>query len=502
MPKTWKLTKYEPKSFAGINEKNAAESIIVMFPDQNICGFVGDQGTNKTSNLACLKTLLGGLLPENAINSEDDNLKASVSIAMEDGKILDATVDKNNFRLYLTQEINGKPARVTVPSPKKFIQDLIGPLGVSPMFLKSMDGEKQVAWLRGIANLSEDQIKLEGEILTNYKTTFARRTQVNRDVKRLKSELGTSPFYDYDDKHNRFLENSGYQSVISLHEKGAGDEDAIRTQFEAATKEMNTLTSYRSRKEDLEVQKKKGEAAILATQSEIERLQKQLELQQSDLAELDSKITLGNEYIQSLEGAEDRLRVAQESMMNLNKFIQQKKHADDDTKRVAEYHGSLDEVVLLNEKLDKLEVAKMEFVQAITPEVPGMEVCVAKEMDVEFESEAYRLLNPEATEEDVSKHVMNLKVKNKTGIFFNGSSIAQLCESELWDLCLNLWEYTGVNVVFIENLHDLGTNAVEQVNKFAEKGIVFYSQMERGQKDLQITFQSKIPVAKPSKETV
>ena len=105
----------------------------------------------------------------------------------------------------------------------------------------------------------------------------------------------------------------------------------------------------------------------------------------------------------------------------------------------------------------------VEYIKSFTPDILGFEVKIATD---------------ENTEE---------------GLFYTGKSIDQLCESELWEMCLLVWAAFDVRIVFAENLNSLGSNAIERLNWFVDNGgYVFATEMDRAEKNIKISVNTKI----------
>ncbi len=69
----------------------------------------------------------------------------------------------------------------------------------------------------------------------------------------------------------------------------------------------------------------------------------------------------------------------------------------------------------------------------------------------------------------------------------------QLSESELWEMCTQLWIKLNIRVVLVEDISSLGTGAIEKFNEFIKNGgYVFAAMMNRKQNNLRVSFSTKI----------
>jgi hypothetical protein len=79
------------------------------------------------------------------------------------------------------------------------------------------------------------------------------------------------------------------------------------------------------------------------------------------------------------------------------------------------------------------------------------------------------------------------------GIYYNDKTLAQLSESELWDLFMRIWNEKGVRFIFCENINALGSEAIKTLNKLSKDGCtIFATQMDRSKKTIGISFEAKI----------
>jgi hypothetical protein len=70
-----------------------------------------------------------------------------------------------------------------------------------------------------------------------------------------------------------------------------------------------------------------------------------------------------------------------------------------------------------------------------------------------------------------------------------------LCESDQWEWFIDLCRELGIQAIYIDNIPNLGSGAVQKFNEFIDAGgYVFGTRQDRGLKHFRLTFHSKIPL--------
>lgn len=481
---------FKAESFAGIMHEDASAVILMDHEDGgNIVRFSGDQGVGKTSHLNAIKALLGGEMPANAVNSKSKRVAATLKFKDSAGRIITSSATKSGFTVNVEQD----GAKDKVGSARGYIQKLIGPLGVSPMILKEKDGAAQVKFVRDMANLNAEALQLEQELKTKYKNDFEARRNAKREVKNVQARLSGSPFHSYDKPHDVFTPTAEYDRVMSEFNSGAGNQELIQKRFNEANEKVKNLALYNETLAGYKKQRTAKNDELARKQAEIARLTREADALVEEIEKIDVSIEKGEKMIDDSAAAPEEFRVANEALMGLNNFLTYKQQADASAELAKDYDEKTDIWKNLDAKITAWEQKKLEFIKMITPDIPGVEVRLKRDINVNEEAEIYRELNPGATLEDINEYVNNLKVDNEDGLFYKGRSVDQLCESELWELCLEMWRHMGVKVVFIENINALGSEAVDRLNVFAKYGKVFCSEMDRTEKELKVSFHDEIP---------
>ncbi len=458
-PNHLKFIQAEVEDYAGISGDKA---IVVVFPDgQPIMEATGDQGVCKTSLLAALKTALGGEEPANAINSKTK--KKSISLQFEfDGEIYKTRQTTNSFSLTKIQEgPGGKLIQSEIKKPKDVLSSLIK-VGVSPEFLsKKKSGEEQVKWIKELAKSNPELAEKEAVSKKKYDDAYAERTEVNRDVKSLLATLTTSGYYIWDDE-NKVLHPSDKFSADGNVVAAAPDGDVeLKAEYEAAAKLNNELVSANVRLEQLESNKNIAIKNQEDIQREIERLTMGLTEQKNKEVEADEAIVKARAYIEERKDAPVRLQKVNTDLQNSANIALMRKALWDAAVSAGKYKEKEAKQQELNNTLVDAQTEIAELAKAYTPAIEGLEVEIGN----------------------------NIDNKRPIGVYYKGTNISYLSESELWDLCLQVWKISGVSVVFIENSSSLGTDAINRVNWFAENGgKVFISTLSRGYRELVVSF--------------
>lgn len=454
-----KLVNFTVKSFAKIDKSNP---VIIVWPsddNKNISLFTGDQAVGKTSVISAFAAACGLPLIQNAINKVDNDRKVSFEF-IRNGNTYKVTITKTRFEIETL--VGDKWAKLG--SPKTVLQDALGPVGQSPMFLKEYSGEDQIKWLRSFYQLSESQAADESKINTDIKTAYSAKRDAKRMLKAIDLKLNANQY---------FINRAEWDKKIEEH-KNADQEKIsnIQTKHTHYIKSKEALENLK-----LEVGRDENEMSLL--DSEI------LELEEK----LNAKKKLRLEKSESTVTKKERIK-AGESYIEENKFIIEEynqiesivKERADMASHEANYNQMLtivQEQLDYTEKFDensrKLEEyrkSKIDFIKTITPAIEGFEVCVPDQEEEENETEG---------------------AEKREGLYYQGKSVSELSESELWSFYLLLLKAMNIKIVIIENISNLGSGAIDMLNYYAsEGGYIIASEMKREEKSLKITVTNKI----------
>lgn len=463
-PNHLKLVSLTVDTFAGLDYSD--KSLVIVFPEgENIAEFSGDQGVGKTSLANALSTLMGGDEPKNAINA-DKLTKGAVLNFIDNGTAYESKLTKSAYTLKQITDVPGnKKATATVSSPKTVLSNIVGPLGVSPDFLKGKSkGEDQIAWIKSMVSQNTDLTTQEQEYKTTHDGAYKKRTQVNKDLQDLGSKITESTLYVWDNENKVFVQSENYKMAVQVESEAPKDRTELDEKFKAAEKKNSEYNNGKSRLLELSNKLSNHQSKIKSIEDEILNLQAQLATEKTKLAETEESITKGNEYVKERETAEQEYQSVRKEVMDYGEIEKIRNLISATDNNLAAYNESARVKQELNEIMDGCEKGLKELAQKYTPNIEGLEVVVA-----------------------------NIDSARPEGVYYKGTNISHLCESELWDLCLQVWKHTGIRIVFIENSSSLGSEAIQRINWFAANGgYVFVTTMQRGYKELKVSFHKEL----------
>lgn len=441
------LKNFSAKSFLRIDK---SKPVVFSFPQgknaAKITKLSGNQETGKTSTLSGIAYLLGGYFNidvKEFVNKVDGTIEESITLT-KDGKDIVITASGATGRITVKEAVKDTDRFTTVSSPKEFIRDLCGPLGVSPMFLKDLAGKKQIQWFKDTHGSNPKIQKQEEEIVKNINDKFETRKETNREIKTLKGALDASPLYANYEKN---LEK--FKTPISA--------DKEKKKFEEITAKKKDFDRYSETLDKL----KEAEADQLEL---IKELEEKLEAAKKEAAELNQRIVKGKTWIEENKSVKKEYEVAEKEWLNTAQKLADYTAWKDILAKEKQYNERLDESQTLDAEIDQLRTDLLELTQKYLPKIKGLTIKVKTSLDSEEE-----------------------------GIYYEGLTLAQLSESQLWELFMQIWEAKGVQFVFLENINSLGSDAIEQLNKLAKAGTyIFASEMDRTSNEMQVTFETKI----------
>ena len=444
-------------SFAGISKK---DPIIISFPDgYRFLKAEGDQGTCKTSTIEALKSLLGANIAPNAINNEDNDKNALSRFVGRDGLLYQTKITKTTFTLEnIVTDDNGEPIldkgkerTREEKKPKSLIKQLIGPIGIGPMELKNMDSASQVVWLQSHSTKDEAEIKAkQDEISAKAKTAYDIRTNVNRDIKKLDAVINTSDYFVNKEDWNQKFNAIGSKEQLN---KDFEDKKEVADKYIRAEERLKTV---QNEYDTIGIE-------VMAINSEIQRLQDALKEKALRSDTLMQSIEIGKKYLNDNKSVAEEQATITEKLKEIAELEIKKVSFDQVQEYVKERGQLVEDKATLTTAYKSASDELNTYLKSFVPNVEGLEIKVP-------------------TEEDT-----------REGLYFRDKTIDQLCESELWEMCLMIWNSFEVSVVFVEHLGELGSNAIERLNWFVENGgYVFATEMDRAEKNIKITVNTKI----------
>lgn len=455
------LIRAEINSFMGISAKDPIILDLQKYyaKGKNIAKLSGDQGTGKSSTINGLLYLLGANFDfdkDNLINTDDKTINEGLEFE-KNGVRYRVKVTKSKFSLERFVPDAGKEGKwYGEDEPKTTLQKLIGNIGVSPMFLKDLDGDKQIDWFRKTFAGGDDKAeKREKKLKENLKDLVTKRRDANREKTRLQKALEVNQMYQ--DKEANYKK---FEKEVSADESKKRFEElqAQANNYDRAVEKLRQIgESLVTVDADVEREHDDYERKMRELKEAHDR--KILELETKKKSLQDSKEN-GDKYIADNATVKSDFEEAQTEYLEISKTLaeqEQWKSVLSMEKEMEEYN---DAIVAADAQKDKLSLELLSITKKYLPEIEGLEMKVAKGLDDEEE-----------------------------GIFYHGKTLAQLSESELWGLFLLIWEEKGVQFVFIENVSSLGSKAIDILNDLSKKGIkVYASEMDRKKDTMKITF--------------
>ncbi len=437
----------EINSFLNIDK---SKGVVIALPENKkstpITKLSGNQQTGKTSTLYGIEYLLGGFFnidTKDFVNKKDGVIDGLANLS-KGNKDYAISANGATGRIIVKESVKDSDKQTTVSSPKEFVRELVGPLGVSPMFLKDLSGKKQIQWFKDTFGNNPKIQKQEEDIVQRIDTKFADRRDKNRDAKVLTGALEANPLYQ-----NYEANSKKFTTVISA--------DKEKKKFEEVTAKKKQYDQYQTAVEGIE-----GEVEIFGRT--IENLEKQLADAKKGKEEAELRVVNGKKWLKENEVILKEYPAAEKEWLN----VAQKVTDYNSWKVVLDNEKKLivlqDESQTLDAEIDELRKELLELTHKYLPKIKGLTIKVKTSLDSEEE-----------------------------GIYFEGMTLAQLSESELWGLFMQIWEAKGVRFIFCENVNSLGSDAISMLNKLAKEGCyIFVSEMDRSSKEMKVTFETKI----------
>ncbi len=158
--------------------------------------------------------------------------------------------------------------------------------------------------------------------------------------------------------------------------------------------------------------------------------------------------------------------------MNLSQTLTDYNKWNDIQKKEKVLIEKQEESATLTGELDELNEKILKATNDCLPKVKGLTAKVATGIDKNGKPEGMFFLVPGKKE---------------------AQPIHELSETEYADMWCEIWEAIGTQFIFIENMSSFGDSMVTTLNQFVKNGgTVFYTQQNRKQEELSVTFKSKI----------
>lgn len=433
-------------SFKGIDTTKAVFLDLgkAYMKGKNITVFKGDQGAGKSSTMEGIMYMLGHNFPwdtDNLVNLTDDTINENALLTIDGVEHrIKVTKSKFSFERYLADigKWNG------LDEPRTTLQRLIGPIGISPMFLKEKPGPKQIEWFRNTFGADETLEKKEEKMKADVKKLAQSYKDANRDFTKIKKALELNDLWrNAEENYKRF------ETQVTI--------DAAKSKFEETSKKMELYSKAQDKLDRIKESIELDDEELLGLEEKIRRVK----LHREDLLQQKEK---GEQYIAENVMVSQDHQEAQKEYMEINKTLNEQEQWQsvlNMKKEMDEYETTLQHA---ESQKDKILLKLQELTKKYLPDIEGLEIRVAKGMD-----------------------------NDEEGIFYKNKTIAQLSESELWSLYLEICMKKEIRFVFIENVSSLGSDAMAVINTLANQGVkIFASKMDRKVDKLKFTMTDTI----------
>lgn len=441
--------KFVASSFLAINKENP---IVIDFSEyhpkgQRITKSSGDQGQRKTSFLNSLLALCAynfGFDEDNFINAKDGTKSASLEVERE-GKQYRIKLTKSKFIVeQLYKSVDGtKQKWVEEEEPKTLARKVIGTIGTSPMYLKNKKGQEQVTELYKMLNVDETLRMKEVELKTALAKAVESRATANRQYDTLKKTLSEEPLY--------------------LNWEASERDYAEEKNTETAREKLNEISKNRSAIHANRNNVSVLESNIQRNKTEIEELEKRIQLLRDHVAYETEKVNKSKEFLEENKGVDGEYDAALKEVTTINQYVINRNRWQEIQRKKKEMDEFETFIQQYDIRKDQLRNDLKNLVTDILPPVEGLEVVTEDPIDGRGQ-----------------------------GVYYKGFTLAQLSESELWELYLQICLSQDIKCVFIENIQDLGTEAINTINYLAKRGVnIFATEMRRKELN-RITFHAEI----------
>jgi len=431
-----KLKQLEVKDFAGINNESP---VVIDFTNSKFVTAEGDNGVGKTSLLNSLLVACGQLSSENKnfVNNDSKKIDINFSFVGKDKLNYDVRCTKSTFSLMY----EGK----SLPAPISKMKELLGVVGVSPMEIKNKPLKEIIKWLSNYSNKSAEDFEAQmAKLKTGIKASQDTRAAANKSVKGLTEYLNEEPLFINWAESEKLYAKPINMDKLSAELKKAGDES------DKIIRGEEKLKSLKNSRPSLE--------------EDIEELQRKLDSKKMELSQLDDAISTGEKFVKDGKAIKENYDAIKTKYDNAHKEVVAYNKWQEVVKKKAEK----DEYETISQRADAKEKELLQEVKQlqaeILPDIKGVELVT------------------EDTHED--------GLMKKEGLYWNGRNVAQMSETEWWDIVLLIWRKYKVKIVVIDNYQSLGSDAVNILEKLNKDGCyILAAEMHRETKTLEISYQ-------------
>lgn len=440
---------FTARSIMGID---ASRPVVVDFTqmkkNQKLVEAESDQETGKSSWETGILLAMGAAF----------DIPKSKLVNRKDGAIdLDQTFTYNGERFHVfvntdrvtLKKLNDNGKWRSEETPAALIRKMFGPVGLSPLNVKSMDGKKQIEYFQQMFGTGEEATKKMRETEALVDKKFNERTAVNRRVKELSSALKTEPLFV-----NREESEKTFATPIKA--------ESEKKKFDDISKKKNAYDQYQN---TLNI----AEADLKDKTERVKELEEQLKKAIEQRDKLQESVTTGKAWVENNKGVVTEYDKANKEWVNISKKLADQEKWKDILKKEKELHNEEDKANKLTGEIDEGREKILKLTKNCLPDVEGLTIKVATGIDKEGKPE---------------------------GVFYNDKPIHELSQSAYEALWAKIFVASGVKFLFFENINNFGSATIGLLNELmkTEGVIVFGTRTNPKIKELGITFKNKIVI--------
>lgn len=448
------LISWEGTSFMGINK---ADSVFIDFSQmkkgERWVKLEGPKGAKKSSSLMGIAHNIGAELAldkKRLFNSIDNDL--SETLIGKKGKNT-YKVEASASRFVVKKEAGDDKWTVdSSDTPTALIKELFGEVGMFDPSVQLKKGRAQIEYFQALFASGDEAGKKMAELEKDYDKKFADRRDTNRDAKALKGALDVEPLFQ-----NREGSEKRFAKPINANKEKA--------KFDELSEKKNAYDQY---KNTLAI----AEAGLVDTNAKIADLERQLAAQKELKEKQEGSVKKGNDWVTANASIVEDYDKANSEWLNLSKTLAEQEKWKGIVQKEKEYNTLTEKSTNLTADLDKLEEDILKLTNRYLPKIKGLTAKVATGID---------------------------KKDKPEGMFYQvpGKDVEQplheLSETEYADMWCQIFAEQEVQFIFIENLPNFGDTMIKTLNQFVKNGgYVFYTEQNRQQKDLTISFEAKV----------
>ena len=337
------MTQYKPQRIIKLEARNVKRLRAVSIePDGSVCIIGGQNAAGKSSVLDAIEMALAGGKSIPGKPLRDGTKKGKVVCETDDLRVTRSFTPSGGELTVMAKDGSKK-----LTSPQKVLNELIGSIGFDPLAFTREPPKKQLEIMKGLVGLDFTQHDIDRQAM------FDNRTDVNRDAKRLESQLEGMP--QHDDVPEKGVSASAILQRVEEANAHNADNDTVRQEHEdlaGAHREAIQYTHHaKTLIEDLEKQVEAAKGTLEVREKEEADIKAELDELAGRVAEFEDIDVSGIKA--ELEDVEETNRKVRENVMRASV-------ADELATRNTQADGLTKKLTALDEKKQK-EIAAAKF---------------------------------------------------------------------------------------------------------------------------------------------